>query len=66
MGKENREIDFTVRHHALLFSCIAKSVVQNIGKERGESLFFDEKYIAAIKQYQAIDFEQLPEKEDFS
>lgn len=38
MGKENHEIDFTARHHALLFSCIAKSVIQNLGEEKGETL----------------------------
>ncbi len=38
MKQDNKSITFTSHHHALLFACIAKSAIQNIGKEKGEHL----------------------------
>jgi len=46
MTIHNSEINFTAQHHALLFSCIARSVIQRGGKENGEQILRK-----AVKKY---------------
>ena len=38
MEQNSQTIQFTARHHALLFVCVAKSVIKGIGDEKGETL----------------------------